>query len=1519
MENLTMPAQRRHPSWRFGIVLAFGIVGASASIGTPCLAQVTPDTTLGAEGSVVTPNANVGGFPADLIEGGATREANLFHSFSEFNVGDGQRVYFANPIGIENILTRVTGNNLSNILGTLGVDGSANLFLLNPNGIIFGQNTRLDVGGSFVATTANSFVFGGGLEFSATNPAVPSLLTVSVPLGLQYGTQPGAITSQGALLVDEGQSLILAGGNITLDNSFLTVNFFEGGRVELGAVAEEGTVGLNVDGSLLSLTFPEELARANVSLANGSIVDVSAEDGGSIAIHAQNIDISAGSQLIAGIASGFGSPESQAGDTTLNATGTLLITGEQSRVLNLVFSDAVGNSGDIRITAGSLLLTDGARLDATTFGQGNGGNILIDARDRVFLDSGADIFNDVEDTGIGAGGTIRISTGLLSVANGASITTSVDGQGDAGDILIDARDRVFLGKDVRIINGIQESGIGNGGNIRINTRTLSLTDDAFISTFTFGQGNAGNVQIEASDRVFLDNGADIWNFGERSNGGNIRISTGTLSIDNGARLDSTTFGQGNAGNVIIEARDQVSLTNNATIANRVGDDASNNDQERATGNGGDIQIHAGSLSVTNSLIGATTFEQGNAGDIFIDVRDRISLNNGGIANQVEEQATGNGGTIRISTGALTATNLGRVQALTLGQGNAGSVIINARDRILFEGGIVDGVRSGAGSAVGEGAVGNGGNIEITTGSLDMLNQAGISASTFGQGNAGNVIIHARDNVSLNNSTIFSIVDENAVGKGGNINITTGSLSLTNGAQLDASTFGQGSSGNIIVTAGDTVSLDGINPKYPDRSSTLFTEVFEGAQGNGGNIQISTGSLVVTNGGQLDAKTRGRGNAGSIFITARDNVLFDGGSSDEKLTRAMSSVEETAIGTGGNITITTGSLTVINGAQLLANTLGQGDAGNVIINASDSVTFDGSRVDADGEIPSAAFSRVNEGGVGNSGNIEITTRSLSVTNGAALVASTEGQGTAGDVLIDARDLVSFEREGAAYSIVGFNAEGNGGNINITTKSLVLIDGGQLVAGTLGQGNAGNVIVDARETVLLDGVGISGFSSGIFTDTRAEARGRGGNITVETSLFRSADGAVVNARTANSERGGDIVINADTFEAVDGGQVVTSTLNSGQAGNITLNVRDNIALSGSDPNFEERRDRVPNRIANEGNGESGLFASTRPDTTGNGGTITLQTNTLSLSDHAQISASSDGTGQAGGVVISADEAVTLTNSDITTSAEQAAGGAIAITTDSLSLNRGRITAATGTSGAEGAANITLQGLDLLLMGNESLISANALNNANGGNVAIDSTLVVATPPEGLEGSDITANASQGNGGRVGINTQGLFGIEFRPKLTPDNDITVSSDFGLAGVFEQNTPGVDPSRGLAELPTDVVDASRQIDRRCSLGGTTQERNSFTVTGRGGLPPSPNDTLQGEAVVTNWVSLDSEVEDSAYSSSTTPSRSAQRQLREAQGWVINEKGEVVLTDQAAIVTPQEGGFQGLQCNAPPENAPPS
>lgn len=157
------------------------------------IAQIVPDSTLGAERSIVTPNVNIKDVPSDLINGGATRGANLFHSFQEFNIREGRGAYFSNPTGVENIFSRVTGGNPSNILGRLGVLGNANLFFLNPNGIIFGANASLDIPGSFLGSTANSFNFPDGSQFSATNPAAAPLLSVSVPLGVQYNNQPSAI------------------------------------------------------------------------------------------------------------------------------------------------------------------------------------------------------------------------------------------------------------------------------------------------------------------------------------------------------------------------------------------------------------------------------------------------------------------------------------------------------------------------------------------------------------------------------------------------------------------------------------------------------------------------------------------------------------------------------------------------------------------------------------------------------------------------------------------------------------------------------------------------------------------------------------------------------------------------------------------------------------------------------------------------------------------------------------------------------------------------------------------------------------------------------------------------------------------------------------------------------------------------------------------------------------------------------------------------------------------------------
>ncbi|MDZ7968299.1 MAG: filamentous hemagglutinin N-terminal domain-containing protein [Nostoc sp. DedSLP03] len=301
----------KNRNWHSDFLEIFSIIGVLAhgifSCENHALAQITPDGTLGNNSSIITGNVNIKGSAADRIDGGAIRGTNLFHSFQEFNVGELQRVYFANPTGISNIFTRVTGSNISNILGTLGVNGNANLFLINPNGIIFGNNARLDVAGSFVGTTANSFVFGNGLEFSATNPQTPSALLTVNPSALFFnqivaapiqnnsvapaGIDPAGFNAFG-LRVGDGKSLLLVGGNVIMDGGQLNAY---GGRVELGGLAAPANVNLLFNGDNLSLKFPLNVTRADVSLTNQASVYVEAAGSGDIAINARNIDILAGS------------------------------------------------------------------------------------------------------------------------------------------------------------------------------------------------------------------------------------------------------------------------------------------------------------------------------------------------------------------------------------------------------------------------------------------------------------------------------------------------------------------------------------------------------------------------------------------------------------------------------------------------------------------------------------------------------------------------------------------------------------------------------------------------------------------------------------------------------------------------------------------------------------------------------------------------------------------------------------------------------------------------------------------------------------------------------------------------------------------------------------------------------------------------------------------------------------------------------------------------------------------------
>jgi len=372
-------------------------------------AQVTTDGTVNTQ---VNQNGTV-----SEITGGETRGDNLFHSFQDFSVQTGNEAFFDNASDISNIFSRVTGASISNIDGLIRANDSASLFLINPNGIIFGENARLDIGGSFYGSSASSILFEGG-EFSAADLDNPPLLTVNAPIGLGFRDNPQPISNLSVadgrgLQVDSGQNITLVGGDILFDRG---ATFAAGGRIEFGGIAAEGIVSFNED---LSLSFSEGVTLADISLTNGARINVRAENGGTITTNSQNFEVLSGSQVFAGITSGSGSPENQAGNININSTDTVTIAGELSLIANAVEQGTIGQAGDVNITADSLVFSNGGQANSLTQGQGNAGNVNVTAT-NISLENAdsrgnsSGIFTTVNPSGVGDAGNISVVTNELS-------------------------------------------------------------------------------------------------------------------------------------------------------------------------------------------------------------------------------------------------------------------------------------------------------------------------------------------------------------------------------------------------------------------------------------------------------------------------------------------------------------------------------------------------------------------------------------------------------------------------------------------------------------------------------------------------------------------------------------------------------------------------------------------------------------------------------------------------------------------------------------------------------------------------------------------------------------------------------------------------------------------------------------------------------------------------------------------------------------------------------------------------
>ncbi|HEY5138427.1 MAG TPA: filamentous hemagglutinin N-terminal domain-containing protein, partial [Methylococcales bacterium] len=346
-------------------------------------AQIIPDNTLGKDSSVVRQD-NVKG---TVIEGGLIRGSNLFHSFSKFNIEegksayfDGRDAYFQNPTKVDNIIGRVTGSDPSNILGKLGVIGNANLFLINPNGILFGRNAQLDLQGSFVASSADSIVFDNGFEYSASNPQAPPLLTINLPLGLRFGRVPGKIINRSTvstgkdfqteekigLQVQPAQTIALIGGEVLMQSGIIKA---PGARIELGGVAGNSLVHLSPMSFGWALGYEGVEKFQDIQFSQGAFASTSGERGGDIQLYGRRIAITGHSgvdTINVGVNPG--------GNITVKASESVEL--DEGELTSGSFSEATGVAGDIKIITKRLTVSNDSFIDASSDGAGQGGNII---------------------------------------------------------------------------------------------------------------------------------------------------------------------------------------------------------------------------------------------------------------------------------------------------------------------------------------------------------------------------------------------------------------------------------------------------------------------------------------------------------------------------------------------------------------------------------------------------------------------------------------------------------------------------------------------------------------------------------------------------------------------------------------------------------------------------------------------------------------------------------------------------------------------------------------------------------------------------------------------------------------------------------------------------------------------------------------------------------------------------------------------------------------------------------------
>jgi filamentous hemagglutinin family protein len=1433
-----------------GIVMVLAIAVFVGSRHSILLAQTTNITSSGLNTRVANPTSNpniTGG-----TRPGGSAGTNLFHSFGEFNIGTNQIATFLNsgsldlagnplPSGLatSNIFSRVTGGNPSNIFGTIRTApfgpsdlsfGTANLYLINPAGVLLGPTAQLNVGGSFTATSADYLKMTDGAKFYA-NHSQSSVLSIApvTAFGFLSGNPASIAVKGSSLAVPNGQSISLIGGNRTYpDPTNSVVNVPSGvtmtgggtlsalgGQVNLVSVGELSnvTTGAEVNANRFTPSADFPFSSMGIVSLNGSplapgTIDVSGTGGGSVLIRGGQLTL-AGTSIVSVTT---GNVDSVGLGIDIDVKGLVNIQPFSTLISS---TTGQGKGADINIKSTNLNIEGACSFEcgivSNSLGGGNAGSVSITANGGDIIMNNAKISSEVlldrDNPAViptGNAGHISISSvrsnnvgGDINLLFGNAISTSNQGKGNGGSIDIHATNLTLVGSGFqpRIESDAGFGGFaggGTGGNINIHVdNNISLQDAAAITAFTHGSGNAGNIDITARTITMTNSGNSP-----------VLISTNSIPV-----LDvSDNINMGNAGTVTLSV-DQLTLTLGSIISSN----SFENFGSGASGSAGQITIQgmkgAGSAATTVSLdsstISTTTSggSEGNAPASIGITSNTVNLSN---FSKISADTSGRApaGNITFNVDILTAALGSEISSSSLGNnlgdsatGNAGSIMIQglSGSRSLATSLSLD--NSTISTTIEGGSVNsNPASIDITAQTVNLANGTTILSNTSGAGSAGNITLNV-DTLTASSSTIASdsLSTNSTAGNAGSITIQgmTGSGSSAADVRLDR--FGEIRTQILGGSAANTKGAITINAETLALTDVSRLRADTVGAGPAGNITLNVGTLTAAGHSTISSDSSGLtpdGNAGNITIQG----IVGPGSHATSLNLDSSDISTSVVGgsvaekNAASIDITAHTLTLANNAQIRASTASAAPAGNITLNV-DTLTAGNSS-----EISTSSFGQ--DATAGNAGSITIqgVTGSRSPTANLSLDTSTISTTIAGGNSTNTPAAISIAANDLSLtnaSLIQADTKGpaSAGNVDITAHTIDVNNLAGITSLTGGEGNAGSIKIKGQESVTIAGsFALSTdqvFSSTVASSSLEQASGNAGKVTIEAPAVTITDGGTLTTTTFGSGRGGDATVLANTLIVSNGGSISSGTFgSSGAGGSVSVTAHEAVSVTGHDQ---------------QGNKSSIAVASLSG--TGDAGTLSVNSSALTL-DGGLISALTTGDGKAGAIDLAVGSMAVLNDSQISTSTTfgKGEGGSLTIrgrqfpSAESLLISDSLIDSST--LGIADAGRVTIAANSITFDQDASLSASTGdptgqlgtAGQGRAGNVVITGNTIQL-----LNGSIVDSSTfGAGSGGSIHIAASDQLLLTGRSQEGVSTIATVTAGSGNAGEIMVETPKLTLQQG-------------------------------------------------------------------------------------------------------------------------------